>query len=98
MLFAAPPKKSEQVEEQVDEVQIECQAAQKGQLLRLVVNCIAVGQEHPFDFLCIIGGKSHEDEYANATYNEIKGAVAHKHVDHCSDDEPNERHEQETPP
>jgi len=88
-------EEAKEIEEEVDEVEVEGECAEYGEFLCLAIDFGAIGFHLLFDFLCVVGCKSHEDEYADGTDDEIHHGVMEEEVDHCGYDESDECHEEE---
>lgn len=77
-LVSAVAEEAEQIEEQVDEVKIECQRADCGDFAHL--RRVAV-LHHLFDFLGVPCGEADEDCHAGKRNQPFKDAAAHEDVD-----------------
>ena len=88
----AVAEEAEQVEEQVDEIEVERQRADGGELACLR----AVGHGcHLLDFLCVPCGEADEYHHACEADNPLHRRAFHEDVDNGADYKPDECHEQE---
>lgn len=92
MLFSVS-EDAEHVQEQVDEVEVECQSAHDGHFLAGVGGAQVMGFGNSSDFLCVIGGEAHEEENADVGDDEVKEGVVQEHVHHGGDDDAQKGHE-----
>ena len=93
-LVVALAEDAEQIEEEVDEVEVELQGTEQGNLLRTLAHVGLHGQSL-LDALAVPGGETHEEQHADVAQYQVKARAAQEHVDHRGDDEADESHEQD---
>ena len=62
LLFLVTSENTQQVEEEVDEVEIQCQGSDESQLLSTLAH-IVLSLEHHLDLLAVPGCQTYEDGY-----------------------------------
>lgn len=93
MALALLAKDSQQIKEEVDEVEVEREGAHERHLLRCLAH-VGLHGEHLLDLLRVPSGEAHENHYASIAQHEVEHAVVEKQVDHRGKDEADERHEE----
>ena len=91
-LVAACSEETEQVEEQVDEVQVEAQCAESGDFTSIGS---AVHHNHLFDFLSVPCCKADKDAYAHEADNPVHCAACQEDIDDNADEQANQCHVEE---
>ena len=85
---------TEQIEEEIHEVEIESQGSEKCHLLHVFAGVGCELQEMLY-LLRVVSGESYEDEHADVAQNEVESGTLHKHVHDGGDDESDESHEEQ---
>lgn len=84
---------TEQIKEEVDEVEVEAQRTKQSEFLH-VLACIGCLHTHLLDLLRVVSGESDEDEYTYVAQDIVEACAAHEHVDNSSYDKTYQSHEQ----
>lgn len=85
---------TEQIKEEVDEVEVEAQRTKQSEFLHMLA-CIGCLHTHLLDLLCVVSGESDEDEHTYVAQDIVEACAAHEHVDNSSDDKTYQSHEQQ---
>ena len=92
LVLVSVTEETEQVEEKVDEIQVQREAAEQ----RDAESCVAVGiahlNQHVFDLLGVVGRQSGEDNHAGVVANRHQGVVLEENIDQRGDDQSDECH------
>ena len=89
-VLIAVTEDTEEVEEEVDEVEVECEGTDCGELANSF-RCSRHSSE--FNLLGIPCGKADEDEYTGDRYDPVERAAVQEDVDYRRDDEAKEGHD-----
>ena len=93
----ATTKDAQQVDEEIDEVKIERQCAQKRILLHHL-SCIGSLNAHFFNLLRIVGCQSNEDEDTHVTDDDIQTRALHEDIHDGGNNQPHECHHKQFSP
>ena len=94
LILVASSEDAEQIEEQVDEVEIQGQCTEQGELLgsfTYVVLCL----EHLLDLLAVPGCQTRKDCHTHITQDVIKSRTLQEQVDYGRDNQANQSHEED---
>lgn len=95
-LLVSISKDSQQIQEHVDEIQIEGKASHQSHFLGLFIDVCAVFAHHLLDFLSIVSCQSYKDQHTYIVDDPAQSVAYQEYIDHSSDDQADEGHEQDT--
>ena len=97
MCLLAVAKNTEEVDEEVDEIKVKCEATHQRQLHSRFIHLCTVHEEHVLNLLCVINRKSRENQDAGVSANPHERSALEEEVYHRSNEQPDERHHKEAP-
>ena len=93
ILFLVASEDAKQIEEQVDEVEVQCQGTDEGQLLSAFAHVILC-LEHVLNLLAIPCCETGEDSNTHVAQDVVKSRTLQEHVYYGGDNQTNQSHEE----
>ena len=92
-LFLVASEDTQQVEEEVDEVEIQSQGSDESQLLSALAH-IVLCLEHHLDLLAVPGCQTYEDGYTRIAQDVFKSGTLQEHINYGGNNQTNQRHKE----
>lgn len=93
LLFLVASENTQQVEEEVDEVEIQGQSSDESQLLSTLAHIILC-LEHHLDLLTVPCCQTHEDGYTRIAQDVFETRTLQEHINYGGNNQTNQRHKE----